>query len=71
MVGIDELRSLGTGPVHVRLADGSVHAGRLRTDLLSEHAVSIFLDDGGEGATLYIHEIVAASSDPAAGQSLT
>ncbi len=67
MVGIDELRSLGTRPVHVRLADGSVFAGRMRIELLSEHSISIFLDDGGEGATLYIHDIIAASLDPGGG----
>lgn len=61
MVDISQLRSLGDRPVRVRLSDGSEHAGRLRTELLSDHSISIFLDDGAEGATLYIDEIVAAS----------
>jgi hypothetical protein len=46
-------------PVRVRLADGSSWTGTLRTDLLTERSVSVFLvgPDGGEGVTLYIHQI--------------
>ena len=45
--------------VRVRLADGSTWTGMLRTDLLTERSVSVFLlgRDGGEGVTLYIHQI--------------
>jgi hypothetical protein len=55
--------------VHVRLDDGSEHTGHLRTELLSDRSLSVYIvgsDD--EGATLYIDQIVAIvplSIDPA------
>jgi len=53
------LRRLAGVAVRVRLADGSTWTGALRTDLLTERSVSVFLlgRDGGEGVTLYIHQI--------------
>jgi hypothetical protein len=53
------LRRLSGVPVRVRLADGSTWTGVMRTDLLTEQSVSVFLlgCDGGEGVTLYIHQI--------------
>ncbi len=54
---------------HVRLDDGSEHTGHLRTELLSDRSLSVYIagsDD--EGATLYIDQIVAIvplSIDPA------
>jgi hypothetical protein len=55
---VAELRDYGDRPVRVRLLDGSEHCGRLRTELLSELSLSIFIK--GEptgGATLYIDQI--------------
>jgi hypothetical protein len=45
--------------VRVRLTDGTTWTGVLRTDLLTERSVSVFLlgCGGGEGVTLYIHQI--------------
>jgi hypothetical protein len=53
------LRRLSGVTVRVRLADGSTWTGVLRTDLLTERSVSIFLlgRDGEEGVTLYIDQI--------------
>jgi hypothetical protein len=53
------LRRLTGRAVRVRLADGSAWNGVLRTDLLTERSVSVFLlgRDGEEGVTLYIHQI--------------
>jgi hypothetical protein len=43
----------------VRLDDASELVGELRTELLSEQSLSVFLKrPGEEGATIYIHEIV-------------
>ena len=55
----EALRRLAGLVVRVRLADGSSWTGMLRTDLLSERSVSVFLQarDGGEGVTLYIDQI--------------
>jgi len=56
---IAELLRLGDRPVRIRLRDASEHVGTLRTELLSPDAISVFLAaDGGEGATIYIDEIV-------------
>ena len=45
--------------VRVRLADGSSWTGVMRTDLVTDRSVSVFLLGlgGGEGVTLYIHQI--------------
>ena len=55
----EALRQLARRPVRVRLADGSSWTGVLRTDLLTELSVSVFLTGcgDGEGVTLYIHQI--------------
>ena len=54
----EALKGLAGLAVRVRLADGSCWTGTLRTDLLSDRSVSVFLADGcGEGVTLYIHQI--------------
>lgn len=54
---VDELRAFAGRRVRLRLDDGSELCGRLRTELLTEKSISVFLigDDGG--ATVYIHEI--------------
>jgi hypothetical protein len=45
--------------VRVRLDDGSTHSGRLRTELLSDRSLSVYIaGTGDEGATLYIDQIV-------------
>jgi hypothetical protein len=45
--------------VAVSLRDGTSWVGRLRTDLLTDRSVSVFVcGDDGEGATLYLDQIV-------------
>jgi hypothetical protein len=52
------LRTFGGQSVRVRLADASVHVGVLRTELLSERSLSVYIaGSGDEGATLYIDQI--------------
>jgi hypothetical protein len=41
-MSISDLLVRSSGPVRIRLSDGSVHTGRFRTDILSERAVSAF-----------------------------
>ncbi len=42
----------------MRLDDGSSWTGRLRTELLTERSLSVYIDGRGEeGATLYIDQI--------------
>jgi hypothetical protein len=55
----DVLQRFAGLAVRVRLADGSSWTGVLRTDLLTDRSVSVFLTGcaGGEGVTLYIHQI--------------
>ena len=44
--------------VRLRLTDGSEHLGTLRTELLTERSISVFLARGdGEGETIYIEQI--------------
>lgn len=57
---LTELRSYANVPVRLRLRDASEHIGTLRTELLSERSIAVFLTrDGQQGATIYIDEIVA------------
>lgn len=57
--GISELRTYADRRVRVRLEDASELVGTLRTELLSEKSISVFLvRDGQQGATIYIDEIV-------------
>ncbi len=64
---ISELRSYAGRLVHVHLTDGSDHIGTLRTDLLSERSISVFLIRGAdEGETIYIHHIAAVQPAGAA-----
>ncbi len=56
---ITELRTFAGRRVRVRLDDASEHEGVLRTELLSEKSISVYLKRGDrDGATIYIHEIV-------------
>lgn len=58
-VDIAELRLYADRPVRIRMDDASEHVGTLRTELLSEKSISVFLArDGQPGATIYIDEIV-------------
>jgi hypothetical protein len=46
--------------VRVHLDDGTEHTGHLRTELLSDRSLSVYITGSGdEGATLYIDQIVA------------
>ena len=46
--------------VRVQLADGTEHAGHLRTELLSDRSLAVYIaGSGDEGATLYIDQIVS------------
>jgi hypothetical protein len=46
-------------PVRVRLTDESEHVGRLRTELLTERSLAVFLAaEGDDGMTLYIDHII-------------
>ena len=55
---IAKLRELAGVPVHVRLMDGTEHRGLLRTDLLSDRSLSVYITGAGDdGATLYIDQI--------------
>ena len=59
IVDIAELRLYADRPVRIRMDDASEHVGTLRTELLSEKSISVFLArDGQQGATIYIDEIV-------------
>ncbi len=59
MMIASELRPFEGKHVRLRLHDASEHEGELRTDLLSDSAISVFLKhEGGEGATIYIDDIV-------------
>ncbi len=52
------LREYEGRAVRLRLADGSEHCGKLRTELLTERSISVFLARGhGEGETIYIDQI--------------
>jgi len=56
---VAELRPFEGRRVRLRLHDASEHTGELRTDLLGDRAISVFLrGEGGEGATIYIDDIV-------------
>jgi hypothetical protein len=55
---VPALRRFAGAEVRVRLLDGATWSGRLRTDLLTERSVSVFmLGPAGEGVTLYIDQI--------------
>ena len=56
---IAALQNLAGIPVHVRLSDGTEHHGLLRTDLLSDRSLSVYIAGANDdGATLYIDQIV-------------
>ena len=52
------IRRFAGHEVRVRLRDGSTFSGRLRTELLSEESLSVYIaSHRGEGVTLYIDQI--------------
>jgi hypothetical protein len=56
----EHLRHFGPSRVGVRLNDGSEYAGSMRTELLTDRSISVFLAVGeNEGTTLYIDQIAA------------
>jgi hypothetical protein len=60
MVGyaVEAIRRFAGRDVRVRLHDGSAFSGRLRTELLSDHSLSVYIAYArGEGVTLYIDQI--------------
>ncbi len=53
-----DLRRFAGTDVRVRLDDGTVWTGRLRTDLLTERSLAVYIAGRGkEGTTLYIDQI--------------
>jgi hypothetical protein len=56
---IAALRQFTGRAVRIRLDDDSEHVGRLRTDLLTERSLAVFLArEGDDGTTLYIDHII-------------
>jgi len=56
---ITKLRAFSGHPVRIRLEDASELVGTLRTELLTDRSIAVFLArEGEEGATLYIDDIV-------------
>ncbi len=62
---IVELRRFAGVEVRVRLLDGTAWRGRLRTELLTENSLAVFLYGGnGDGTTLYIDQIAEIVRGP-------
>jgi hypothetical protein len=60
MVGnaFDVIRRYAGHDVRVRMTDGSTFSGRLRTELVSDRSLSVYITSHrGEGVTLYIDQI--------------
>ncbi len=56
---VTALHQFAGRPVRVRLDDESEYVGRLRTDLLTERSLAVFLArEGDDGTTLYIDHII-------------
>ncbi len=53
----EDLRRYAGQAVRVRLRDGIVVCGQLRTALLTPHALSVFVITADGGATVYIDQI--------------
>jgi hypothetical protein len=57
-IDVSALRDFSGQQVRVLLDDGSDYAGTLRTELLTELSLAVYLDAGaGDGTTLYIEQI--------------
>ena len=71
MVGnaLDVIRRCAGRDVRVRLLDGTTFSGRLRTELVSDRSLSVYITSHrGEGVTLYIDQIaeIVPTDPPAA-----
>jgi hypothetical protein len=56
---ISGLQRFAGRPVRVRLTDETEYVGRLRTELLTERSLAVFLAaEGDDGMTLYIEHII-------------
>ncbi len=61
---ITKLRDFAGRPVRLTLRDGSQHHGSLRTELLTERSISVYIgSETGEGATIYIDQIEEIQPD--------
>ncbi len=58
---VDALKGFAGRAVCVRLADGSEREGVLRTELLGDRSISVFLSGPGGGTTIYIDQIADVS----------
>jgi hypothetical protein len=55
---VDDLRSLAGLRVRVRMTDGATFTGWLRTDILSERSIAVYISShSDEGVTLYLDQI--------------
>jgi hypothetical protein len=55
---LDAIRRYADRDVRVRLHDGSTFSGRLRSELVSDSSLSVYIAiHAGEGVTLYIDQI--------------
>ncbi len=58
-IDITHLRTFEGGRVRVRIRDVGDLVGILRTELLTDRSLAVYLDSGnGDGATIYIDQIV-------------
>ena len=56
--GVDAIRRFAGHDVRIRMHDGATFTGRLRTELLSNESLSVFIArHSGEGVTIYIDQI--------------
>ena len=54
-----DLREFAGRPVTLRLDDGTELHGTLRTELLTDRSISVYIaSESGEGATVYIDQIM-------------
>ena len=61
-ISVDTLRSYTGRTVLVQLGNRAQFVGRLRTELLTEKSISVYITRAdGTGATIYIDEIVSLS----------
>jgi hypothetical protein len=65
---IEELRPFAGHVVRVHMIDGSELEGKLRTELLTDQSISVYLVHDGHtgGTTLYIEEIAGISATASA-----
>ena len=59
---INEFMARAAGRVRIRLCDGSIHTGSFRTDILSEHALSVYFYGDAHDISLPIADIDSLES---------